>query len=436
LAPPPPPSPPPPLEAAYGGQFDGYFPTSRSYDDEYRETSRRSPPRTNGVAAVSSSSSSSSRGGGDDGSQGLRMGHWTHEEEVYADKVKQLFKLGQIPNCSEEVTLRALLSKLLNCTPMRVSKKYAKEKALGKCVYRHVGGANMDAFEAELKQCEKDFHRSLGGVRRLRFCIFETPKLTTLIDDARAQENVVLSAQVRYLDDQFGKAPSAAQNRGLHPVLQQHHQQHQQHPRPPATTGAAYVGPGGGSSYHSGGSSYGWTAGRAPAAGADPRGHYQQQQQQEAAYYAQQQQQQQQVPSPYYYSAPPPPPHFNDPRRVDPRQRTQPHHAGDAAMESYYRDHAAGDAAVGSYYQSYPVAAMPAQATPHNPHLAPPNPETSTLPPQRGGGYPGYDPYGHRYAAAAEPDYIYRQRLAHQQLQQHRGSIENAMPPSGAAYPN
>uniref|UniRef100_A0A7S3JWH6 Uncharacterized protein n=1 Tax=Aureoumbra lagunensis TaxID=44058 RepID=A0A7S3JWH6_9STRA len=129
-----------------------------------------------------------------------RTGHWTHDEEVYADKVKELFMIGKIPYCPEEITLRALLAKLLNCTPMRVSKKYTKENALGKWVYRQAiyseekdPNSNGDSQESssssslskeqeELKRCEKNFHRSLGGITHLKYCIFDTPNLMTLCE--------------------------------------------------------------------------------------------------------------------------------------------------------------------------------------------------------------------------------------------------------------
>jgi hypothetical protein len=62
----------------------------------------------------------------------LRSGKWTPEEEVYADAVIAQFESGTLSDCAEGKTLRAYLSKKLNCIPMRVSKKYG-----GKCIGKH-----------------------------------------------------------------------------------------------------------------------------------------------------------------------------------------------------------------------------------------------------------------------------------------------------------
>ena len=60
------------------------------------------------------------------------------EEEAYAEKVAELFKTGRVPNCPEGTTMRALLADLLNCAPMRVSKKFSGERAIGKCSYKRL----------------------------------------------------------------------------------------------------------------------------------------------------------------------------------------------------------------------------------------------------------------------------------------------------------
>ena len=56
----------------------------------------------------------------------LRSGGWTTEEEAYANHVTKLFLLGKVPNCPDGTTLRTLLASLLNCLPLRVSKKHGK----------------------------------------------------------------------------------------------------------------------------------------------------------------------------------------------------------------------------------------------------------------------------------------------------------------------
>jgi len=70
-----------------------------------------------------------------------RIGQWSREEEAYAAAVGRLFVAGRVPNCPEGTTLRALMAQLLNCAPMRVSKKLGGELAIGKRLYRHAHGS-------------------------------------------------------------------------------------------------------------------------------------------------------------------------------------------------------------------------------------------------------------------------------------------------------
>jgi hypothetical protein len=62
---------------------------------------------------------------------GLRRGKWTVEEENYANRLISEFKLGLLP-LTDGTTLRTFLSKLLNCDPMRISKKFVGGKCIGK----------------------------------------------------------------------------------------------------------------------------------------------------------------------------------------------------------------------------------------------------------------------------------------------------------------
>jgi hypothetical protein len=62
---------------------------------------------------------------------GLRRGKWTSEEEAYANRLIYEFKLGLLP-LTEGTTLRTFLSKLLNCDPMRISKKFVGQNCIGK----------------------------------------------------------------------------------------------------------------------------------------------------------------------------------------------------------------------------------------------------------------------------------------------------------------
>jgi hypothetical protein len=62
---------------------------------------------------------------------GLRRGKWTTEEESYANRLIFEFKLGLLP-LTDGTTLRTFLSKLLNCDPMRISKKFVGQNCIGK----------------------------------------------------------------------------------------------------------------------------------------------------------------------------------------------------------------------------------------------------------------------------------------------------------------
>lgn len=67
---------------------------------------------------------------------GLRRGKWTSEEESYANRLIYEFKLGLLP-LTEGTTLRTFLSKLLNCDPMRISKKFVGQNCIGKVSCSH-----------------------------------------------------------------------------------------------------------------------------------------------------------------------------------------------------------------------------------------------------------------------------------------------------------
>ena len=64
-----------------------------------------------------------------------RRGKWTVEEEDYANRLIHEFKEGRLP-LSEGTTLRTFLSKVLNCDPMRISKKFVGANSIGKQIFR------------------------------------------------------------------------------------------------------------------------------------------------------------------------------------------------------------------------------------------------------------------------------------------------------------
>lgn len=74
-------------------------------------------------------------GGGKKKGPPLRRGKWTPEEEAYANRLIQEFKAGLLP-LTDGTTLRTFLSKLLNCDPMRISKKFVGSNCIGKQVFR------------------------------------------------------------------------------------------------------------------------------------------------------------------------------------------------------------------------------------------------------------------------------------------------------------
>jgi hypothetical protein len=65
----------------------------------------------------------------------IHAGKWTTEEEVYTEHLIALFVKGALSDCEEGTTLRAYLSEMLNCKPMRITKKYTTEIYDGKLLY-------------------------------------------------------------------------------------------------------------------------------------------------------------------------------------------------------------------------------------------------------------------------------------------------------------
>lgn len=109
-----------------------------------------------------------------------RAGQWTPQEIAYASKIGELFRVGRIPNCPEGITLRALLANLLNCAPMRISKKYSGDKALGKRTYRRAEFvAQAQQIQDELRLLEQAFHTSVRGTGVLKMSLLGTSNLAT-----------------------------------------------------------------------------------------------------------------------------------------------------------------------------------------------------------------------------------------------------------------
>lgn len=93
----------------------------------------------------------------------LRRGKWTPEEEAYASRLIQEFKSGLLP-LTDGTTLRTFLSKLLNCDPMRISKKFVGANCIGKQIFRRRGAEvnnltpeEVERTRYELSELEKKF---------------------------------------------------------------------------------------------------------------------------------------------------------------------------------------------------------------------------------------------------------------------------------------
>lgn len=93
----------------------------------------------------------------------LRRGKWTPEEEAYASRLIQEFKAGLLP-LTDGTTLRTFLSKLLNCDPMRISKKFVGANCIGKQIFRRRGAEvnnltpeEVERTRYELSELEKKF---------------------------------------------------------------------------------------------------------------------------------------------------------------------------------------------------------------------------------------------------------------------------------------
>ena len=95
----------------------------------------------------------------------LRTGQWTQTEIAFAQKVIGYFHQGVLPNCDNGSTLRALLASLLHCSPMRISKKFAGDGAIGKRTFTKVEVLD-ERSRMELQSMELAFHESIEGNAR------------------------------------------------------------------------------------------------------------------------------------------------------------------------------------------------------------------------------------------------------------------------------
>eukprot|EP00600_Ochromonadales_sp_CCMP1393_P008874 CAMPEP_0174959148 /NCGR_PEP_ID=MMETSP0004_2-20121128/3019_1 /TAXON_ID=420556 /ORGANISM="Ochromonas sp., Strain CCMP1393" /LENGTH=203 /DNA_ID=CAMNT_0016207441 /DNA_START=152 /DNA_END=759 /DNA_ORIENTATION=+ len=104
----------------------------------------------------------------------LRRGKWTTEEEYYANRLIYEFKLGLLP-LTDGTTLRTFLSKLLNCDPMRISKKFVGQNCIGKQVFRRrqqdlekLTSEQIELSRKELAELERKFLERVAQTNRTK----------------------------------------------------------------------------------------------------------------------------------------------------------------------------------------------------------------------------------------------------------------------------
>ena len=129
--------------------------------------SARKPPSADQAQGTSG-------GGGKKKGPPLRRGKWTSEEEAYANRLIQEFKAGLLP-LTDGTTLRTFLSKLLNCDPMRISKKFVGSNCIGKQVFRRrtadINRLTPDQIQqsrTELSELERRFLERVAQTNRVK----------------------------------------------------------------------------------------------------------------------------------------------------------------------------------------------------------------------------------------------------------------------------
>jgi len=132
----------------------------------------RPAPQTSSVPIIQKSNSS----GPSTKKKGppLRRGKWTGEEESYANRLIIEFKAGLLP-LTDGTTLRTFLSKLLNCDPMRISKKFVGSNCIGKQVFRRrtvdINRLTPDQIQqsrGELSELERRFLDRVAQTNRVK----------------------------------------------------------------------------------------------------------------------------------------------------------------------------------------------------------------------------------------------------------------------------
>jgi len=119
------------------------------------KTEAKNPGTTAATSAATSTSCSTP----------LRRGKWTPEEETYVARIIQEFNSGYL-NAPAGTTLRTYLSKKLHCDPMRITKKFQGELAIGKRVFHPAvrcenNSSAIDRARTELESLERRWRKRL-----------------------------------------------------------------------------------------------------------------------------------------------------------------------------------------------------------------------------------------------------------------------------------
>ena len=92
--------------------------------------------------------------------------HAGTEERQYVTEVIQRFGEGRLPNVPDNTSLRVLLSTVLNCSPMRITKKFSGRNALPRGRYRRTAAPEPAAV------WKSNFGRPTPSTRRaFRSCV-------------------------------------------------------------------------------------------------------------------------------------------------------------------------------------------------------------------------------------------------------------------------
>eukprot|EP00578_Thalassiosira_sp_NH16_P031510 CAMPEP_0181078636 /NCGR_PEP_ID=MMETSP1071-20121207/1592_1 /TAXON_ID=35127 /ORGANISM="Thalassiosira sp., Strain NH16" /LENGTH=745 /DNA_ID=CAMNT_0023159965 /DNA_START=457 /DNA_END=2694 /DNA_ORIENTATION=- len=155
------------------------------------------PPDNISVNTGNSSGNASKRKSG----HPLRRGKWTSEEEAYAHRLINEFKAGLLP-LTDGTTLRNFLSKLLNCDPMRISKKFVGNNCIGKQVFRRrVADINrltpdqIQHMRVELGELERRFFDRVAQTNRVK-----SPGVSTTMATGAALTAVPANATINIIN--------------------------------------------------------------------------------------------------------------------------------------------------------------------------------------------------------------------------------------------